>query len=116
MGTNETKDLQNEIKKNLAQLSWSQKRFARELYTDRFDVDHDDELISFQEKIKKDLSRPTIKPALLKTYLDFITQHDDFKKQDLIYRPYQPSSELSECMTKGMAKISNDIEKLLLDD
>ena len=116
MGTNRTKSLQTEIKEYLVKLNWSQKRFAREWYAEHFDINHDDEIKNFEEKVKKDLSRATVKPELLLAYRDFITQSDQFKKLDLVYHPYISNSTLSQGIESGMAAISQNIEKLLLDD
>lgn len=116
MGTNKTKHLQKEVKDYLAKLKWSQKRFAREWYVEYHEIDNEDEMKSFQEKVKKDLSRDTTKAELLQSYLEFITQHDEFAKLDCVYQPYKSNGLLSTGIESGMAKISQGIEKQLLSD
>ena len=54
MGT-ESEQLQQEIKKLIKQLGWSQKRFARELFamTDEADTASEEEVTQYEERVKK---------------------------------------------------------------
>jgi len=51
MGTMNTLELQNEIKKIIGELGWSQKRLGREIYIATFDDDNDDEIKKFENNI-----------------------------------------------------------------
>ncbi|TEW52651.1 hypothetical protein [Psychromonas algicola] len=108
-----TLELQNEIKKIIGELGWSQKRLGREIYIATFDDDNDDEIKKFEEKIKKDLSRKTIAPQKLKGYLEIISRHHEFEKLDIILPIYKKSHVLSNTIQTGMMKISKEIHKNL---
>ena len=105
-----TLELQNEIKSILAKLRWSQKRLGREYYIAKHDYDDDVEIKRSEEKVKKDLSREQIKPELLFSYLDVISQHNEFKNLDIIIPQYRKNNVLSETVEVGM----NNISKLIL--
>ena len=107
-----TVELQNEIKSILAKLKWSQKRLGREFYIAKHDYDDDVEIKRYEEKVKKDLSRERIKPELLFSYLDVISQHNEFKNLDVIIPQYRKSNVLSDTMEVGMNDISKLISKL----
>lgn len=110
MGTTE---LQDEIKRLLAKLKWSQKRLGEEFYYAKHEFEEDDcELVRHQEKAKKDLSRSTTKPEVLQSYLDLIVQHHEFEKLDIAVPVYQKSGILSAEMEVGMARISELVGKL----
>lgn len=110
MGTGE---LQEEIKRLLGKLKWSQKRLGREFYWAKHDDEDDpDEISRYEEKAKKDLSRKSTRPELLQSYLDLIVQHNEFEKLDIIVPVYQKSGCLSEGMECGMVKISKIISEL----
>ncbi|MDN3653425.1 hypothetical protein QWY77_11795 [Thalassotalea ponticola] len=108
-----TEELQKEIKKLLGMLKWSQKRLGRELYYTKYEDDDELEVARFEEKVKKDLSRSTTKPVLLKSYLDLITHHDEFKSLGIIVPTYQKTEVLSASMESGMFEISKMVEKLV---
>lgn len=107
-----TVELQNDIKSILAKLKWSQKRLGREYYIAKHDYDDDVEIKRHEEKVKKDLSREGIKPELLCSYLDVISQHSEFKNLDVLIPQYRKSDVLSDTMEVGMNDISKLISKL----
>lgn len=102
-------ELQEEIKKILSSMNWSQKRLARELYYERNDSDDEVELRREEEKIKKSLSRPTTKVELLEAYLNFIRCHKDFSVTDNVIPTYQSSGVLSEYLESEMKEISKSL-------
>jgi len=104
-----TPKLQKELKNIIAQLGWSQKRLAREIYMSENEVDNDDEIIRFEEKLKKELTRTTTKPQRLSHYLDIISRHSDFEKLDIIVPRYYSSGILSEELEAGILSISRSI-------
>ncbi|OPX56543.1 hypothetical protein SAMN02745127_01817 [Oceanospirillum multiglobuliferum] len=113
MGTTET---QVEIKRLLGKLKWSQKRLGREFYYAKHEYENDpNEIIRYEEKVKKDLSRESTKLEVLQSYLDIIAQHNEFQKLDLVIPIYKRSSILSEEMEMGMADISELINKMTSD-
>ena len=104
-----TIELQDEIKKILAKLKWSQRRLGREFYIAKHEYDDDDEIRRYEEKVKKDLTRKSTKPELLNSYLEIIAQHNEFKNLDVVIFSYHKSGVLSDTMEEGM----NDISKLI---
>ncbi|MBK1874465.1 hypothetical protein FE848_14665 [Marinobacter sp. 1-3A] len=107
-----TAELQEEIKKMLGKLKWSQKRLGRELYYVKHDDDDALEISRYEEKAKKDLVRKSTKPEVLQSYLDIIVKHDEFQKLDLIIPAYQKFGVLSDNMESGMYSISKLVSKL----
>jgi hypothetical protein len=107
-----TAELQEEVKRLLGKLKWSQKRLGREFYYAKHDDDDSVEISRYEEKAKKDLSRQSTRPEVLQSYLDLIVQHNEFKKLDIIVPIYRKSDVLSEDMERGMVKISKLISEL----
>ncbi|MBE0420202.1 hypothetical protein ACTXIM_15970 [Pseudoalteromonas nigrifaciens] len=108
-----TVELQNEIKHILAKLKWSQKRLGREFYIAKHDYDDDDEIRQYEEKVKKDLMRKTTKPELLNSYLEVISQHNEFQSLNIVIPSYCKSGILSDEMELGMSNISKLISKIV---
>lgn len=111
MGTKqETLEIQFQIKKLATELGWSQNSLARILYTELNEWDDDDEILRFQEKLKKELQRPTTKVERLKVYLDVIVRHPDAKKLDVVFNKYIPQGSISSSLKKNMSDISQEID------
>ncbi|MED5602844.1 hypothetical protein [Alloalcanivorax sp.] len=109
MGTkNETIELQEQIKQVIRELGWSQNLLARKIYTEIHDVDNDREIESFQERLKKELQRPTTKPDKLKRYISIIYRHPEAEHLDKTLNKYVPLGHISEYLSKGMKAISKD--------
>lgn len=115
MGT-ETQRLQDEIKSLIKQLGWSQKRFARELQA----MDDDDperwttgeeETSRYEERVKKQLTRPTVAPELLRRYLQQLQSHEAFANLDVMVPYFEADASLPRELLEGMRKIS-----AMLDD
>lgn len=108
-----TAELQEEIKTLLKKLKWSQRRLGSEFYYAQHGCEDDDkELNRYEEKAKKDLLRTTTKVEVLQSYLNLITQHDEFMKLGLVVPVYLKNKLFSEEMELGMKKISELIGKL----
>lgn len=101
--------LQKEIKSILAELKWSQKRLAREIHYERYEIEDPEQLKRDEEKIRKSLSRPTTKIELLESYLGFIREHHEFLSLDKVIPFYQESGVLSETMELEMKNISQEL-------
>ncbi|OOE91745.1 hypothetical protein BZG76_10250 [Salinivibrio sp. AR647] len=111
MGTKqESHELFLQIKGLLAELGWTQNRFARILYSELHEWDDEDEIFRFQEKLKKELQRPTTKPDRLKVYLDVMMRHPEAKKLDVVMNRYIPQGSISSSLSKGMKDISSEID------
>lgn len=108
-----TKDLQTEIKLMIGKLKWTQKRLAREIYTETHEYDNDIEIGRFEESLKKDLSRESTKPERLMEYIKIISRHDEFKRLDIIVPIYISTETLSPLMKDEMKRISSCINMLL---
>lgn len=109
MGT-ETQRLQDEIKRLIKQLGWSQKRFARELHAMDDDADTwtavEEETSRYEERVKKQLTRPTVAPELLRRYLQQLQSHEAFANLDVIVPYFAPDASLPPALLEGMRKIS----------
>jgi hypothetical protein len=108
-----TKLLQKEIKEQLNRLGWSVKRLARELYNHSHDVaDSDTERVEFtraQERLKKQLNRPTTPEKTLEEILTKIPQLDLFRKTKLVSPRYIASDELSVEFKRAMKDLSEEL-------
>lgn len=114
MGTKqETIELSSKIKQLIAQLGWTQNKLARVLYTALNDFDDEDEIVRFQEKLKKELNRPTTKAERLQIYLDIIVRDHESEKLDVVLNKYIPQNYISSSLIKGMREISQDIDGVL---
>lgn len=114
MGT-ETQRLQDEIKRLIKQLGWSQKRFARELHAMDDDADTwtavEEETSRYEERVKKQLTRPTVAPELLRRYLQQLQSHEAFANLHVIVPYFEADASLPQELLEGMRKIS-----AMLDD
>lgn len=113
MGTKTTKELQNDIKNLISRLGWSQKKCAREIYFEMYEVINDDEECRFVENFKKELARSTIKPERLAEYLNIISRHREVEKLNIIKPSLADDNCLSETFKQEMKKISKSIGKNL---
>lgn len=113
MGTESTDVLKNEIRRIIGLLGWSERRMAREIYYSINDIDNEDEVRQFEEKIKKSLQRKTTKAATLEGYLSVIMQHDEARKIDAVRLEYVPivEDQLDHEALSAMKKISVQLEK-----
>ncbi len=115
MGTPQaTKELQSQIKALISELGWSQNQLARVLYTELSDWDDEDEILKFQEKLKKELQRSTTKVERLTTYLEIITDHPDTQKLDVVFNKYIPSGAISKNLSQALGELSKEIDRSYL--
>ena len=111
MGTEkESHELLLQIKGLIAELGWTQNRLARILYSELHEWDDEDEIYKFQEKLKKELQRPTTKVDRLKVYLDVMVRHPEAQKLDVFMNRYIPQESISSSLSKGMKDISSEID------
>lgn len=112
MGT-ATEELQKEIKDQLNRLGWSAKRLARELYYHNNDVADEEtekgEIKSAEERLKKQLQRPTTPEKKLEEIINTIPQLDLFRKTKRVSPRYIASDELSAEFKNAMKKLSEDL-------
>jgi hypothetical protein len=110
MGTNE---VQKQIKEMIAGLGWTQKKLARVIYTELNDFDDEAEIIKFEERLKKDLTRSTVKIEKLECYLSIISRHPEFEKMDVVITNYKPTSFISSFLVKEMKATSKLLDETL---
>lgn len=111
MGTKEkTSQLQEKIKQIIRELGWSQNRLARIIYTENHDLDDEDEILKFQERLKKELQRQTTKPDKLERYLSIIYSHPEAEKIDSALNKYIPSGFISDSLSREMKAISHEAD------
>ncbi|HGK7311451.1 hypothetical protein [Aeromonas hydrophila] len=112
MGTNQDSvEIQFQIKSLIAELGWTQNKLAEILYIELNDIDNEDEIERFQERLKKELQRSTTKAEKLKTYLDIIVRHRDTKKIDVVFNKHIPLGFISSTLSQAMGDISKEIDK-----
>ena len=113
MGTKqEVLEVQSQIKSLAAELGWTQVRLAQILYTELNEWDDDDEILKFQERLKKELQRSTIKINRLKKYLEIVVSHPEAQKLDVIFNKYVPQNAISSSLSKEMGKVSKEIDNV----
>ncbi len=113
MGTKqEALEVQSQIKSLAAELGWTQNRLAQILYTELNEWDDDDEILKFQERLKKELQRSTTKVDRLKKYLEIVVSHPEAQKLDVIFNKYVPTNAISSSLSKEMSKVSKEIDNV----
>lgn len=117
MGT-ETWELQQEIRKVIRRLGWSQRRLARELEAllDEDAMSTTKEVRQFEERLRKQLNRPTVAPQLLRRYLDLIKQHEDFARSTMIVPQFVPTGRFSLSFENRMREISEKLDDAIHDE
>ncbi|MGO1232826.1 MAG: hypothetical protein ACTMHG_03795 [Marinobacter sp.] len=113
MGTQRTRELQQAIKDLIARVGWSRRALARQLHWELNDTDDEDELKRFEERLKKELTRPTTKPELLEHYLDVMRQLPECEKADLVIPQYFASEQLDPEIEGALRDISSDLSSAL---
>jgi nitrate/nitrite-specific signal transduction histidine kinase len=112
MGTiSETIQLQETIKQMIGELGWSQNQLARNIYTEIHEIDDEDEILNFQERVKKELQRSTTKPDKLRKYLSIICNHHEAERIDVALSKHVPLGYISESLSKKMKVISQEADK-----
>lgn len=113
MGTaSDTAEIQGQIRKVIAELGWSQNQLARIIYTETHEIDDEQEIGRFQEKLKKELQRATTKVETLRTYLSIILSRPEAKKLDFFLSKYCPAGYIGDSLIAGMRKISKELDSL----
>lgn len=113
MGTERTLELQKAIESLIARVGWSRKALARQLHWELNDTDDEDELKRFEERLKKELTRPTTKPELLERYLDVLRQLPEVEKAELVVPQYVATAGLDPEIESALMDISRDLSRSL---
>ena len=115
MGTNSSEAIRNDIHRILGLLGWSERRMAREIYYACNEVDNEDEIRQFEEKIRKSLQRKTTKPETLSGYLSIIMKNQSVIDIDIVKLDYIPiaESDLNTDALEELKKISRELDKKL---
>lgn len=109
MGTKSTQELQKIIKDLCSRAGLSQKELARRIYREENEIDNEDEIRHFEERFKKDLTRPTTQPNRLLQYLDTMRQIPAIEKADLVIPKYYSTNKLDKELEKAISQISKGI-------
>lgn len=115
MGTERTLELQRIIKSLIARAGWSRKSLARQLHWELSDTDDEEELKRFEERLKKELTRPTTKPERLEHYLDIIRHLPEIEKANLVIPQYTTSKRLDPELEGALLDFSKDLSQSLKD-
>lgn len=109
-------ELQKAIKIELKKIGWSLKRLAREYYIethDEYECD-EEELVRFEEKVKKEFSRSTTKLERLLVYLGFVENHYDYSAINKVKPVYVPSDAIDNECISNMKEVSRYISSELI--
>lgn len=115
MGTERTLELQKIIESTIARVGWSRKALARRLHWELNDTDDEEELKRFEERLKKELTRPTTKPELLERYLDVLRQLPEVEKAELVVPQYVGTKHLDPDIESVLTDLSKDLSQFLRD-
>ena len=113
MGTERTLELQKAIESLIARVGWSRKALARQLHWELNDTDDDEELKRFEERLKKELTRPTTKPELLERYLDVLRRLPVVEKAGLVVTQYVATKHLDPDIESVLMDLSKDLSQSL---
>jgi len=113
MGTERTRELQKAIESLIARVGWSRKALARQLHWELTDTDDEEDLKRFEERLKKELTRPTTKPELLEHYLDVLRQLPDVEKAGLVVPQYVATKHLDPDVESVLMDLSKDLSQSL---
>lgn len=116
MGTERTLELQKAIESLIARVGWSRKALARQLHWELNDTDDEGELKRFEERLKKELTRPTTKPELLERYLDVLRQLPDVEKAGLVVPQYVAPKRMDPDVKAALLDLSKDLSESLRDE
>ncbi len=108
-----TLELQKEIENIISQFGWSRNKLARVLYMSLNDVDNEEDIRKFEERLKKHLTRKTTSVGKLQGYIKILSQQPEFLKTDLVLNRYVPDQSISLFLRAKMEKISKDIDEKL---
>jgi hypothetical protein len=103
-------EISRKIRAELSRMGWSISDFVRE-----YDKYHSYNSRLTSDSLKKQLSRKTTIQPLLKTYLDFIYQHEAWRKIDNV-KPIFVGSLLEDDFISEMSNISRNITRKLKND
>ncbi|MCP4132447.1 MAG: hypothetical protein GY754_15855 [bacterium] len=107
---------QEELKKWIKKIGWSQNKFAQEYYSqlDEDKFDHEEDIEHFIGRFKKHIGRETTDIETIDLYLNFLYSLEAFRKLDYI-KPYNLSEdEFDDEFNSKMEEISKFIDDELL--
>jgi len=116
MGTERTLELQKAIETLIARVGWSRKALARQLHWELYDTDNEEELKRFEERLKKELTRPTTKPELLERYIDVLRQLPDVEKAGIVVPQYVATKHLDPDIESVLRDLSKDLSNSLRNE
>jgi hypothetical protein len=100
--------VQQKIKDAMGRLNWSHNKLVKE-----YDRSRGYKSQLTVASFKKQLSRDSTNAKLLKTYLDFIESHDDFRRLGLIKPIHTSKDQFEDEFNLEMKGISKRIEDII---
>lgn len=82
---------------------------ARWIYLEENEIDDEDDMRRFEERFKKELTRPKTDPKRLIQYLDTMRQIPVIEKADVVIPKYYSTNKLDKELEKALSEISKDI-------
>lgn len=116
MGTERTLEFQKAIESLIARVGWSRKALARQLHWELNDTDNPEEIKRFEERLKKELTRPTTRPEVLKRYIDVLRQLPDVEKAGLVVPQYVTARHLNSDIESVLMDLSKDLSQSLKNE
>ncbi len=105
------KKLQQEIKKLLREMGWTQAKAARCIYCENNELDDEDEIRRYAEAFKKQLNRPTTAPEYLKNVYDTLCRQRPAQRLRKVKPTYVAGPALPPTIQVEMLKISQEFDR-----
>lgn len=112
----DAKKLQEEIKKLIREVGWTQAEAARIVYCDNNDTDNEEEIRRYVERFKKLLCRKTTPPERLANIMNVLRCQRAAEKTGRIKLNYVPGSKLDATLRDKMILISREFDREMESD
>lgn len=104
------KELRTKIISMQQQLGWTQAQLAQAIYCELHEDDDDEECINkFCEALKKQLKRDSTPVELLQRYVQIISNHEDFRRANLVVASPTRLGVVDINILRGVSKLSRDL-------
>lgn len=107
----DAKKRQHEIKELLQRFGITQAAAARWVYREQNEVDDPDEIVKFEEKFKKQLSRDTTSAKRLGEILRILRRHPTIRKANKVTPDFVASPLLDARLQRELRVISRSLDE-----
>lgn len=95
----------------LKHLGWSHRKLGRELYLEEDTSHNDEDMASYEEKVRKSFQRKTTRDEVFEQYLNTLRNHYEFKKLNVVFPEYHSTKILDEKLERLLKQLSIEISK-----